>query len=181
MKALETQARKTKINSPVLNRKFFKEHFTKIQIRVDVVNDSKDLVKPSDSPLWKKFAKKVIQDVGPKKRPLEMCIHFLEEDAIAILNEEHLNKPGPTDVLAFPVGNLESELEEVPFLLGDVFVCPSFAKIQAIEKKYSLENEIALLIVHGILHLLGFDHVEESETIKMKKTEKLLLDRYYFI
>ena len=116
------------------------------------------------------FAKKIVEEIAPNKRPLEMSVILLDVDEISLLNKEHLSKSGPTDVLAFPIDDSD--------LMGDVCICPEVAAGQAKEKDLNFRDEIALLLTHGILHLLGYDHYEESEEIEMKKMERALIERY---
>ncbi|HAQ03640.1 MAG TPA: rRNA maturation RNase YbeY, partial [Acidimicrobiaceae bacterium] len=97
---------------------------------------------------------------------------------ISLLNKEHLSKSGPTDVLAFPIDDSDGEMDDTIYLMGDVCICPEVAAGQAKEKDLNFRDEIALLLTHGILHLLGYDHYEESEEIEMKKMERALIERY---
>ena len=64
-------------------------------------------------------------------------------------------------------------------LLGDVVICPSVAAVNAAEHEVTLEDEVALLVVHGLLHLLGLDHEKDAEAERMEAMEQQLLDRFY--
>jgi probable rRNA maturation factor len=64
-------------------------------------------------------------------------------------------------------------------LLGDVVICPSVAAVNATEHEVSLDDEVALLVVHGLLHLLGMDHEKDAEAERMEALEQQLLDRFY--
>lgn len=123
----------------------------------------------------------------------ELALYFVDEATIAELNERFLHGTGPTDVLAFPIDDElpESgrspdagasgpdrppiEPSEVPLLLGDVLVCPAVAARNAVEHGRPLDDELALLVVHGILHVLGMDHAEDEETKLMQARERELL------
>ncbi|MDE3009044.1 MAG: rRNA maturation RNase YbeY, partial [Acidobacteriota bacterium] len=70
-------------------------------------------------------------------------------------------------------------LSEIPQLVGDVVICPAVAARNAIEHECTLDDEIALLVVHGVLHLLGWDHVIDDEAEKMEARERELLARHY--
>ena len=126
---------------------------------------------------------------------VEMNILFVDEDVIAALNEQFLGKVGPTDVLSFPI---EDETEftgrspdqggsgpgSVPLatpitLLGDVVICPTVAAKNAIAHNTSDDDETALLLVHGILHLLGHDHMEDDEAEVMEALERKLLSEHF--
>ena len=127
---------------------------------------------------------------------IEVSIMFVDEQAIAELNEKFMGKKGPTDVLSFPIddGPPEAgrvpdggtsgpgdtgESEDVVSLLGDVVICPSVAARNAPEHAGTYDDELALLLVHGLLHLLGMDHVEEDEAVVMEARERELLQEYW--
>lgn len=100
----------------------------------------------------------------------ELCIKAVDEATIAELNEQWMEKEGPTDVLAFPMDELRPGLvDEEPEegVLGDLVLCPDVAARQAAAAGHSTEAEIELLTVHGILHLLGYDHAEPEEHKEM--------------
>lgn len=113
---------------------------------------------------------------------------FVDEDDIANLNREHLGGDGPTDVLAFPLdgpdaGSGETAVAENgdPFVhLGDVVICPTVARSQAPDHCGTYDAEMALLIVHGVLHVLGHDHALPAETVAMQDRERHHLGRYGF-
>src|SRR5580704_8353925 len=102
----------------------------------------------------------------------QMRIHPLAE--LSVLHERWMGQPGPTDVLAFPMDELrpphlggnragDPEPGDEPGLLGDVVLCPQVATEQAEKAGHSAQDELELLTVHGILHLLGYDHAEPEE------------------
>jgi probable rRNA maturation factor len=108
----------------------------------------------------------------------ELCIKAVDEPTIAGLNEKWMEKEGPTDVLAFPMdelrpGLVNEELEEG--MLGDLVLCPAVAERQAVTAGHSKNEEIELLTVHGILHLLGYDHAEPDEHKEMFGLQAQLL------
>jgi probable rRNA maturation factor len=114
----------------------------------------------------------------------ELCIKLVDEDTIAGLNEQWMGKDGPTDVLAFPMDELRpGQAHEDPEegVLGDLVICPRVAHRQAQEARergqagYSGEQEVDLLTVHGILHLLGYDHAEPEEHAEMFGLQARLL------
>ena len=111
----------------------------------------------------------------------ELCVKAVDEDTISELNEKWMEKEGPTDVLAFPMdelrpGLVNEELEEG--MLGDLVLCPEVAERQAVTAGHSTEAEIELLTVHGILHLLGYDHAEPEEHKEMFGLQAQLLDEW---
>ena len=108
----------------------------------------------------------------------ELSIIFVDETAMEKLHIEWMDEPGPTDVLSFPMDELRPGLpgvEPSPGLLGDVVVCPTVAQAQAEKAGHSTIDEILLLVTHGILHLLGYDHAEPDDEKEMFGLQKELL------
>ena len=108
----------------------------------------------------------------------ELCVTAVDEDTIAELNAKWMEKEGPTDVLAFPMDELRPGLvndEPEEGVLGDIVLCPSMAAGQAKTAGHSLTAELDLLTVHGILHLLGYDHAEPEEHKEMFDLQARLL------
>ena len=109
-----------------------------------------------------------------------------------------MGKSGPTDVLSFPIDAAEAEivlhgqptnrgpdrsppdLGDMPLLLGDVVVCPAVALRQAPDHAGTLDDELALLVVHGVLHVLGHDHGEPDERDAMRARELELLEAHHW-
>ncbi len=111
----------------------------------------------------------------------ELCIKAVDEATIAELNEQWMEKPGPTDVLAFPMdelrpGLLDEEPEEG--VLGDLVLCPAVAERQGQTAGHGTGPELELLTVHGILHLLGYDHAEPEEHREMFGLQDRLLEEW---
>lgn len=100
----------------------------------------------------------------------ELSVLLVDEDAMSAYHEKWMGEPGPTDVLSFPMDELRppSDEDDPPEgLLGDVVLCPAVTGRQAAEHHRSAEEEAEYLLVHGILHLLGFDHAEPEEKAEM--------------
>ena len=92
----------------------------------------------------------------------DLSITLVNEDEITKLHVQWMDLPGPTDVLSFPMDELKPfSASDGPGIVGDIVICPQFAEKQAVN--HSLADEIYLLTVHGVLHLLGFDHSEPEE------------------
>ena len=111
----------------------------------------------------------------------ELCVKAVDEDTISELNEKWMETEGPTDVLAFPMdelrpGAVNEEPEEG--VLGDLVLCPTIAAKQAETAGHSTTDEIDLLTVHGILHLLGYDHAEPEEHREMFALQDRLLEEW---
>jgi probable rRNA maturation factor len=108
----------------------------------------------------------------------ELCVKLVDEDTIAELNEQWMEKEGPTDVLAFPMDELRPGLvneEPEEGVLGDLVLCHAIAAKQAEGAGHATEDEVDLLTVHGILHLLGYDHAEPDEHREMFGLQARLL------
>ena len=108
----------------------------------------------------------------------ELCIKAVDESTIAELNERGMEKEGPTDVLAFPMDELRPGLvDEDPEegVLGDLVLCPAVAERQGVTAGHGTLAELELLTVHGILHLLGYDHAEPEEHQEMFGLQDRLL------
>ncbi|MGC8462443.1 MAG: rRNA maturation RNase YbeY [Acidimicrobiales bacterium] len=150
---------------------------------------------PVDLRRWSALAAAVLEAEGITS-DAEVSLLFVDEDTIAVLNERFLGRSGPTDVLAFPIddedepagrtpdrgtpGPLSTEPEpEPPRLVGDVVICPAVATRNAVDHEVGADDEVALLVVHGILHLLGMDHEDDGEAERMERRERELLARFH--
>ena len=103
----------------------------------------------------------------------EVILHFVDEPKICELHEEFFNDPSPTDCISFPIDD-ENTVENR--ILGEVFVCTDTAIKYAKAHNLDSYEETYLYIVHGILHLIGFDDIQEKDRIIMKKKEKQCMD-----
>lgn len=119
-------------------------------------------------------------DVNPGA---ELSMVLLDTAAMADLHMRWMDLPGPTDVMSFPMDELEpggrpDAPEPGPSMLGDIALCPEFAVEQAAAAGHSLGQELALLTVHGVLHLLGYDHAEPDEEKEMFALQRRLLEEW---
>lgn len=115
-------------------------------------------------------------------RGAELAIIFVDEAAMEQLHMQWMDEPGPTDVLSFPMDELRPGTESEPTpagLLGDIVICPTVAAKQAEVAGHETVNEILMLTVHGILHLLGFDHAEPGEEKEMFGLQANILQSFY--
>ncbi len=108
----------------------------------------------------------------------ELTLTFVDHSDIAELNSQYMGKSGATDVLSFPMD--DGPADGVPALLGDVVVSPAVALDQCAEHAGTIEDELALLVVHGVLHVLGHDHAERAEAVAMRKSELELLVAHHW-
>lgn len=150
---------------------------------------------PVDTLRWIRLAEQVLRDEGVRG-DTEVSLLFVDETTIADLNSRFLGKEGPTDVLAFPIDEEPVEggrspdsggtgpgfspsSDEAPTLLGDVVICPAVAARNAPDHAGTYDDELALLLVHGILHLMGLDHEDPDEAEVMEAKERELLARHH--
>jgi probable rRNA maturation factor len=108
----------------------------------------------------------------------ELCVKLVDEETMATLNKQWMGAEGPTDVLAFPMDELRPGLvndEPEEGVLGDLVLCLEVAARQAGDAGHEVADELALLTVHGILHLLGYDHAEPHEHREMFALQDRLL------
>jgi probable rRNA maturation factor len=108
----------------------------------------------------------------------ELCVKLVDVETITELNVKWMEGDGPTDVLAFPMDELRPGLvneEPEEGILGDIMVCPEVAERQAEDAGHPVQAELELLTVHGILHLLGYDHAEPEEHKEMFGLQARLL------
>lgn len=137
---------------------------------------------PVDADRWAALMAAVLADEGvaPGARA---GLHFVDADDMVGLNREHMGQDGPTDVLAFPIDGVEAVgaagTDDPPGLVGDVVVCPAVAAGQAAGHAGTVDDEIALLVVHGALHLVGHDHAEADERTAMQARERALLAAHH--
>ncbi len=171
---------------------------------VDVFAADEQKDEPVDTVRWVRLAREVLEaeladqarQPGGLRGDVELSMLFVDEHAIADLNDRFLGEDGPTDVLAFPMDEhlmeggrspdsggtgpgVTQELGEAPTMLGDVVLCPAVARRNAESASRTYEDELALLVVHGILHLLGMDHADADEAGVMQRRERELLGRFH--
>ncbi|MBF9070301.1 rRNA maturation RNase YbeY [Streptacidiphilus fuscans] len=109
----------------------------------------------------------------------ELSVIVVDEEAMAALHVQWMDEPGPTDVMSFPMDELRpgKEDEELPQgLLGDIVLCPEVATKQGAANGHSMDAELQLLTVHGVLHVLGYDHEDPEEEREMFGLQKRILD-----
>ncbi len=108
----------------------------------------------------------------------DLSVLLVDTDVMTDLHVRWMDEPGPTDVLSFPMDELRPGRDDDPApagLLGDVVLCPEVAAKQALTAGHSTAEELLLLTVHGILHLLGYDHAEPDEEKEMFALQRRLL------
>jgi probable rRNA maturation factor len=164
-------------------------------LSLDVYAADEQADHPVDVERWSGLARSVLRAEGVRG-DTEVSLLFVDETTIGALNERFLHTEGPTDVLAFPIeddgdragrspdeggvgpGSVEAPADRI-ILLGDVVICPAVAARQAVEHGATFDDEVALLVVHGLLHLLGMDHEADADAERMERREQQLLSRFY--
>jgi len=149
------------------------------EIGIHIEEKFKDRV---DEERVRKIAQQVLRAEGVAP-PYEVSIVFTDSDTVRRLNRDYRGVDEPTDVIAFHM--LSQKETSPPFVLppdgvtrlGEVIISYPQAVEQAKEQGHSVEQELALLIIHGILHLLGYDHEQPEEEAKMRAKEKELLEK----
>jgi probable rRNA maturation factor len=152
---------------------------------------------PLDLVQWQSLSIAVLHAEGVRGL-CELSVLFVTEPEMTELNESYMGKTGATDVLAFPLDAHEVtqvvspigatrgpdrapvDPGDLPLLLGDVVICPAVAARQAPTHAGTVDDEIALLLVHGILHVLGHDHAEEPAAVAMRTRERALLEAHHW-
>jgi probable rRNA maturation factor len=113
---------------------------------------------------------------------VDVGIIFVDEAPMTELHVKWMDEPGPTDVLSFPMDELRPGSEESlspEGVLGDIVVCPQVAIRQAVVAGHEPINEILMLVTHGMLHLVGFDHAEADEEKEMFELQAQMLRNFY--
>ncbi len=166
-----------------------------VPVSLDVYTADEQADHPVAVDRWTALARAVLEAEGIVS-DTEVSLLFVDESSIAALNERFLGKEGPTDVLSFPIeeqvgrggrspdeggtgpGPDDSDTDRL-LMLGDVVICPAVAARNAVDHGVIFDDEIALLVVHGILHLTGMDHEADEEAERMERREQELLARHY--
>ena len=163
---------------------------------VEVFVADEQTAHPIEPLRWADLASRVLDDQGVTG-DAELSVLFVDEKAMTDLNRRFNATDGPTDVLAFPIdeepseggrspdsggsgpGYTPAEAADLPVLLGDVVICPAVAHRNAPDHAGTFDDEVALLLVHGILHLMGMDHHDDAEAEAMEAKERELLAKYH--
>jgi probable rRNA maturation factor len=145
---------------------------------IEISNESG---RPVDETALLDVARYALDEMGVNPMA-ELSVLVVDEPYMAELNHRWMGKQGPTDVLAFPMDELDVDrgpgvdaAEPEPALLGDIVLCPTVAERQAAVAGHATDDEMHLLTVHGVLHLLGYDHAEPEEEREMFGLQDRLL------
>jgi|TARA_R100001143_G_scaffold37028_2_gene34454 probable rRNA maturation factor len=128
----------------------------------------------ADVPSEQQFQRWASAALAEVNEDCELSIRLVNEAESAELNNDYRGKNYPTNVLSFP---FESPVPLEPMLLGDLVLCVNVVEKEAAEQNKVLQDHWAHLVVHGCLHLLGYDHIEDDEAELMESLEIRILDK----
>jgi probable rRNA maturation factor len=148
-----------------------------IEVGLEVASVAKNL--PDEAQI-RRWVEAVLQD---RLDEAELGVRIVDEDESAELNQTYRDKPGPTNILSFPFempelpeGFATDEEDEIPAnLLGDLVICAPVVAREAAEQGKPELVHWAHMVVHGVLHLLGYDHLEPAEAAEMEGLERQIL------
>jgi probable rRNA maturation factor len=162
---------------------------------IEIFVADEQIDQPVDTMRWVRLAEAVIIE---ERVPgdVELSMLFVDEQAMTDLNKRFRGQDGPTDVLSFPIDEVPveggrspdsggtgpgftAEPSDLPTVLGDVVICPSVAKRNAPQHAGTYDDELALLVVHGVLHLLNMDHEDDAEAEVMERREQDLIAKFH--
>ncbi len=135
---------------------------------------------PLDAESLRRLVTTVLEREGLPDR-VDVTVMFVGLEQMTEYNERFMERKGPTDVLAFPLVQLTPGScptpgpFEPPLSLGDVIIAPAYVRTQAAELGVTFDDELSLMVVHGLLHLLGYDHVSDEDAEIMESRERELL------
>ncbi len=149
------------------------------QRQVVVVAADEQGDRPVDIERWSDLARNALEAQGAGNGELNLL--FIDRAEMTSLNAQHMGEDRCTDVLSFPIdaGDFPVEALAGERLLGDIVICPDYAAEQAPTHAGTYDDELALLVVHGVLHILGMDHAEPDEAAEMQAAERDLLERFH--
>ncbi len=138
----------------------------KIKVDIQHVTDALDIPENRQFRKWARTALSV------HDKDAELTIRIVDEEEVTELNRKWRKAKGPTNVLSFPY---EDNNRIADMLLGDIIICAPVIRREALEQKKSLESHWAHMVIHGTLHLLGYDHIKPEDAMKMESLEIRLL------
>jgi probable rRNA maturation factor len=135
-----------------------------MSIDVTVQDEAPTPHNPSDTQ-FEQWVDKALANIADAPHSGEITIKIIDEEESAVLNQTFREKDGPTNVLSFPYDNPGD------FFMGDIAICANLVAKEAQDQDKSIEAHWAHLVVHGVLHLMGYDHIEESDAKTMERLE----------
>ena len=150
---------------------------------VDIIDDN-NLIEDTTKDMLVELLKCAAKHENINTEITEMSLSFVSKEEIQEINRDYRGKDVPTDVISFALNDeIEDEvhiigLEDEFNSIGDIIICVDIAREQAQEYNHSFDREIGFLAVHGFLHLLGYDHMNEEDEKVMFTLQRELLDKY---
>jgi len=149
-------------------------------VSIDIINESGEVPAAVPEEELHALATYVLTELKVHPRA-ELAVSLVDEAAMEALHRQWMDLAGPTDVMSFPMDELRPGGGEQGIdggVLGDVVLCPAVARRQAANSGHSTADELLLLLTHGVLHLLGFDHAEAKDEREMFDLQRTLLLTY---
>ena len=153
---------------------------TENKIRVIITNKQKAVKIPTGLRMLIRRCCHAVLELEKFQGPAEISVTFTDNEEIRKLNAQYRNIDAATDVLSFPMGEngqYDTNLETGAKILGDIVISVEKAVAQAEAYDHSLQREVAYLTAHSVLHLLGYDHVENMEKVRMREKEELVMEQ----
>ena len=150
------------------------------KIRVVITNKQKTVKIPTGIRMLVRRCCNAVLQLEKFEGPAEISVTFTDNEGIRELNKQYRDKDIETDVLSFPMGEngvYDIDMETGAKILGDVVISVEKARDQAQVYGHSFQREIGYLTAHSVLHLLGYDHVEKLEQVRMREKEELVLEQ----
>ena len=150
------------------------------KLRVIIANNQKKIKVPTGMRMLIRRCCHAVLQLEEFREPAEISVTFTDNEGIRELNRQYRNIDSATDVLSFPMGEngeYDTNLETGAKILGDVVISLEKAKEQSEAFGHSLQREVGYLTAHSVLHLLGYDHVEKLEKVRMREKEELIMER----
>ena len=152
---------------------------TEKKIRVIITNNQKAVKIPTGLRMLIRRCCHAVLELEKFEEPAEISVTFTDNEGIRELNKQYRNIDAPTDVLSFPMGEngeYDTNLETGAKILGDVVISVEKAVEQAEAFGHTLQREIGYLTAHSVLHLLGYDHVENMDKVRMREKEEYVME-----
>ena len=150
------------------------------KIRVVITNKQKTVKIPTGIRMLVRRCCNAVLQMEKFEGPAEISVTFTDNKGIKELNKQYRNKDIETDVLSFPMGEngvYDTDMETGAKILGDVVISMEKARDQAELFGHSLQREVGYLTAHSVLHLLGYDHMENLEKVRMREKEELIMEQ----
>ncbi len=150
------------------------------KLRVIIANNQKKIKVPTGMRMLIRRCCHAVLQLEEFSEPAEISVTFTDNEGIRELNRQYRNIDSATDVLSFPMGEngeYDTNLETGAKILGDVVISLEKAKEQSEAFGHSLQREVGYLTAHSVLHLLGYDHIEKLEKVRMREKEELVMER----